>query len=93
MANGTVRVYAGLLDAMTDDEVRFVSAAKSATSSWATSRKPAGGLHCLACGLVAASGNQAVAQLSALGDWRFAEALVNAQFSQSQEKRSRHPIP
>ena len=90
MANGTVRVYAGLLDAMTDDEVRFVIGHEVGHVKLGHSKKamqvaftPPG-----VRGLAAASGNQAVAQLSASAIGGFAEALVNAQFSQSQENEA-----
>ena len=87
MANGTVRVYAGLLEAMTDDEVRFVIGHEVGHVKLGHTKKAmqvaytASGVR----GLAAASGNQAVAQLSASAIGGFAEALVNAQFSQSQE--------
>lgn len=87
MADGTVRVYSGLLDKMDDDQVRFVigheighvklgHTKKAMQVAYGTSaaRKAAAG-----------SGNAAAAELSSSEIGGFAEAVVNAQFSQSQE--------
>lgn len=89
MANGTVRIFAGLMEKMTDDEVRYVigheighvdlgHSKKALQTAYATSTVRKAG---------AASGN-ALATLSdsALGD--LTEKLVNAQFSQSQENEA-----
>ena len=45
MANGTVRVYAGLLDAMTDDEVRFVIGHEVGHVKLGPQESHASGLH------------------------------------------------
>ena len=89
MANGTVRVYRGLLDNFTDDEVRFVigheighvklgHSLKAMRTAYATSavRKglaSQGGL----------AGQLSASQLGALG-----EQLINAKFSRTQETES-----
>ncbi|RQO67025.1 peptidase [Aquitalea sp. FJL05] len=87
MADGTVRVYSGLLDKMDDDQVRFVigheighvklghtKKAMQLAYSASAARKAAG-----------SSGNSTAAALSESDLGNFAEAIVNAQFSQSQE--------
>lgn len=89
MADGTIRVYRGLLDKFSDDEVRFVigheighvklgHSLKAMRTAYTTSAVRKG---------VASQGGRAgqlsSSQLGALG-----EALVNAQFSQSQERDS-----
>lgn len=86
MPDGTVRVYAGLMEIMSDDELRFVigheighvvegHAAEKMRVAYTASAARAG---------VAAAGGTA-GQLAAgqLGD--ITEAVVNAQFSQSEE--------
>ena len=87
MADGTVRVYSGLMDKMTDDEVRYVIGHEVGHVSLGHSKKALQTAYA-ASGVRkagAASGNNNVSALSgsALGD--LAEKLVNAQFSQSQE--------
>ncbi len=90
MANGTVRVYAGLLDAMSDDEVRFVIGHEIGHVKLGHSKKAmqvaytASGVRGLAVG----SGNQVLAQLGGSAIGGLAEAVVNAQFSQSQENEA-----
>ncbi|MBN8414014.1 M48 family metallopeptidase [Halomonas cupida] len=87
MANGCVRVYSGLMDMMTDNEIEGVlghelghvalgHSKKAMQTAYATS---------IARDAMAASGNGAVAALSSsqLGD--LSEKFINAQFSQSQE--------
>ena len=87
MADGTVRVYSGLMDKMNDDEVRFVigheighvklgHTKKAMQLAYATSAARKG---------AAGSGNAVAANLSESELGGFAEAVVNAQFSQSQE--------
>ena len=88
MANGCVRVYSGLMDLMTDDELRGVighemghvalgHTKKAMQTAWTVSaaRTAAG-----------ATGSSVAATLSTsqLGD--LTEKFVNAQFSQSQER-------
>lgn len=87
MADGTIRIYSGLMDAMTDEEIRYVVGHEIGHAALGHSKKAlqtafaASGVRQAA----ASSGNQKAANLSdsALGD--LAEKLVNAQFSQSQE--------
>lgn len=87
MANGTIRVYSGLMDKMTDDEVRYVighevghvakgHTRKALQTAYATSSLRKAG---------AASGNEDVAKFSESSLAGLAEKLVHAQFSQSQE--------
>lgn len=86
MANGCVRVFAGLMDMMNDDEVRGVVGHEMGHVALGHTRKAMQTAYTAAAARgVAASGTGVVAQLSQsqLGD--FTEALVNAQFSQSQE--------
>lgn len=87
MANGTVRVYAGLLDAMTDDEVRFVIGHEVGHVKLGHSKKAMQVAYTTSGvrGLAVGSGNQALAQLGSSAIGELTEALVNAQFSQSQE--------
>lgn len=86
MADGSVRVFAGLMDLMTDDEIRYVigheighvkggdilDATRTAYVASAARK-----------GASAAGGVAGALSDSALGD--IAEAVVNAQFSQKQE--------
>lgn len=87
MANGCVRVYSGLMDLMTDDEVRAVVGHEIGHVALGHSRKAMQVSYTTvaARGALAATGNSAVAALSQsqLGD--LTQALVNAQFSQAQE--------
>ena len=89
MADGTVRVYRGLMDKFTDDEIRFVigheighvklgHSLKAMRTAYATSAARKG---------VASQGGRA-AQLSSSQLGELGEALINAQFSQSQERES-----
>lgn len=87
MANGCVRVYSGLMDLMNNNEVEGVlghemghvalgHTKKAMQTAYATSA---------ARNVAASSGNSAVAALSSSQIGELGEALVNAQFSQSQE--------
>ena len=87
MANGCVRVYSGLMDLMNDNEVEGVlghemghvalgHTKKAMQTAYATSA---------ARNVAASSGNSAVSALSSSQIGELGEALVNAQFSQSQE--------
>lgn len=87
MANGCVRVYSGLMDAMNDNEVEGVlghemghvalgHTKKAMQTAYATSA---------ARNAAAASGNTTLAALSSSELGALGEQLVNAQFSQSQE--------
>ena len=87
MADGTVRVYSGLMDKMNDNELRFVIGHEIAHVKLGHSKKALQTAYAASAArdAAAASGNTAVAVLSqsALGD--LAEKLIHAQFSQSQE--------
>ncbi len=87
MANGCVRVYTGLMDIATDDEIRGVigheighvklghSKTKMRTRMLANAGREG----------LAASGNAAVAELSQGELGGLAEGFINAQFSQKEE--------
>lgn len=87
MADGTIRVFAGLLDKMTDDEARYVIGHEIGHVKLGHSRKAFQTAYAASAARKAgaASGNATAAALSesALGD--LAQKLVNAQFSQAQE--------
>lgn len=90
MADGTVRVYSGLMEKMNDNELRFVLGHEIAHVKLGHSKKALQAAYAASAArdAVAASGNAAVAVLSqsALGD--LAEKLIHAQFSQSQESEA-----
>lgn len=86
MADGTIRVYSGLMDAMTDDEVRYVIGHEIGHVSLGHSKKRLQTVYMTSAARKAgsASGNGLVKLSdSALGD--LAENLVHAQYSQSNE--------
>ncbi|WP_426400024.1 M48 family metallopeptidase [Ralstonia sp. R-29] len=87
MANGCVRVYSGLMDKMTDDEVRAVLGHEIGHVALGHSKNAMQVAYATqaARGALAASGNGAVAALSSSQMGALSEAFVNAQFSQSQE--------
>lgn len=87
MANGSIRIYSGLMDIMTDDEVRYVIGHEIGHVALGHSKKKLQMAHAATAGrkLGSASGNEAVVALSESEMGDFAEKLVNAQFSQSQE--------
>ena len=80
--NGSMRLHSGLMDEMTDDEVRYVIAHEIGHSKRAFQVAYAASA---AREAAAASGSTTAAALSSseLGD--LGEKLINAQFSQSQE--------
>lgn len=89
MADGTIRVYSGLMELMNDQELLFVIGHEMGHVALDHSRKKVALAYAASAvkkGL-AAQENQ-VGQLagSVLGD--FAEQLVNAQFSQHEERRA-----
>jgi len=90
MADGTIRVYSGLMEKMNDNELRFVLGHEIAHVKLGHSKKALQAAYAASAArdAVAASGNAAVAVLSqsALGD--LAEKLIHAQFSQSQESEA-----
>ncbi|MDF3839102.1 M48 family metallopeptidase [Cupriavidus basilensis] len=87
MANGCVRVYSGLMDMMTDDEVRGVVGHELGHVALGhTKNKMQVAYAAMAArGALAASGNGAVAALSSSQLGEMGEKLINAQFSQTQE--------
>lgn len=90
MANGCIRVYTGLMDKMTDDELRGVIGHEIGHVKLGHTKNAMRTAYAASAArqAAAASGNAAVAVLSSsqLGD--LAEKLINAQFSQSQESDS-----
>ncbi len=87
MANGCVRVYSGLMDMMTDDEVRGVVGHELGHVALGhTKNKMQVAYAAMAArGALAASGSGAVATLSSSQLGELGEQLINAQFSQTQE--------
>ncbi|WP_027467958.1 M48 family metallopeptidase [Deefgea rivuli] len=87
MANGCVRVYAGLMDLMTDDEVIGVLGHEMGHVALGHSKKGMQTAYAVAAAKNAASsyGNKTVASLTDSELGGFTETLINAQFSQSQE--------
>ncbi|MFP8967055.1 M48 family metalloprotease [Pokkaliibacter sp. CJK22405] len=86
MANGTVRVYSGLMDKMSDDEIRFVIGHEIGHVALGHSRKAMQvALATNAARNAAASTGGKVAVLSGSELADFTEGVINAQFSQKQE--------
>ena len=87
MANGCIRVYSGLMDLMTDDEVVGVLGHEMGHVALGHSRKAMQTAYAVGAARTAASssGNATVAQLNGSDLGAFTEGLINAQFSQSQE--------
>lgn len=86
MANGCVRVYSGLMDMMTDDEVRGVVGHEMGHVALGHTKKAmqvAYATSALRSVASSTGGVTAAISSSQLGD--FSEKLINAQFSQSQE--------
>jgi metalloprotease len=89
MADGTVRVYSGLMDAMSDDELRFVIGHEIGHVFHGHSKEKLKTAYATAAarqGVAAAGGTAgrlAAGQLGALG-----QAVINAQFSQAEEKQA-----
>ena len=90
MNNGCVRVYSGLMSLMNDDEVRGVIGHEIGHVALGHSKSRMQTAYSAAAArqVAAASGNQAAAALSNSQFGEMAEALINAQFSQSQETDS-----
>ena len=89
MANGCVRVYAGLMDMMDDDELRGVIGHEEGHVALGHTRKAMQTAYATTAvrDLAGAAGGSAAAlSQSQLGE--LAEKLVNAQFSQSQESEA-----
>ncbi|MFC5474174.1 M48 family metallopeptidase [Paraherbaspirillum soli] len=87
MANGCIRVYSGLMDMMTDDELRGVIGHEMGHVALGHSKKAMQAAYGVSAArsAVSSAGGSVVASLSAsqLGD--LTEKVINAQFSQSQE--------
>jgi len=86
MANGCVRVYSGLMDIMTDDEVRGVVGHEMGHVALGHTKKAmqvAYATSALRSVATSAGGITGAISASQLGD--FPEKLINAQFSQTQE--------
>ncbi|MDD3608466.1 MAG: M48 family metalloprotease [Halothiobacillaceae bacterium] len=88
--DGSVRVYSGLMDNFSDDELRYVLAHEIGHIMSGHSKKALQTAYTTAAAreAAAASGNQAVSALSASQLGAIGEALVNAQFSQAQENEA-----
>jgi len=90
MADGTVRVFSGLMDKMTDDEIRYVLGHEVGHVNLGHSKQKVQMAHAavVARKVGAASTSNTVSTLSnsVVGD--FAEKLVNAQFSQAEESEA-----
>ncbi|MBD9678159.1 M48 family metalloprotease [Pseudomonas sp. PDM18] len=87
MANGCVRVYSGLMDLMNDNEVEGVLGHEIGHVALGHIKKATQTAYAAAAArnAAAASGNATVSALSQSQLGEIGEALVNAQFSQSQE--------
>lgn len=87
MANGCVRVYSGLMDKMSDDEVRAVLGHEIGHVALGHSKRAMQVAYATqaARGALSASGAGMVATLSSSQLGELSETFVNAQFSQSQE--------
>ncbi|OCG19787.1 MULTISPECIES: M48 family metalloprotease [unclassified Gilliamella] len=90
MANGCVRVYSGLMDMMTDNEIAGVLGHELGHVALGHSKKAMQVAYAteVAHDTVAISGNAAVAKLSKSSLGALATSVINAQFSQSQEKEA-----
>ncbi|AOX99141.1 M48 family metallopeptidase [Jeongeupia sp. USM3] len=90
MANGCVRVYGGLLDLMSDDEVRAVLGHEIGHVALGHTKKAAQVAYGVAAarGAVGAVGNATVSALSKSQLADLSEQLINAQFSQKQESQA-----
>lgn len=89
MADGTVRVFSGLMDRMTDDELRYVIGHEIGHVHLGHSRKALQTAYAASAArkaVGAGDGKLAALSDSALGD--LAQKLVNAQFSQAQESEA-----
>jgi putative metalloprotease len=87
LADGTIRVYSGLMDKMNDDELRYVIAHEMGHVLLGHSKKKLQLAYAASAARKtgSASDNTTVSALSASVLGGFAEKLINAQFSQSEE--------
>lgn len=90
MANGCIRVYAGLMDKMTDAEVQGVIAHEMGHVDLGHSKKAMQTAYSVSAAreLAGSTGNAAVTALSASQAGELAEKFINAQYSQSQESEA-----
>ena len=87
MANGCIRVYSGLMELMSDNEIEGVLGHEMGHVALGHTRKAAQTAYAAAAvrGAAGASKSGALAALSGSQLGELTESLVNAQFSQSQE--------
>src|SRR5262249_20777445 len=89
MANGCVRVFAGLMDIATDDELRSVIGHEVGHAKLGhTKAKMKTMLLTRAARQGAAAGGGSVGRLAASDIGGFAEGVINAQFSQKEESEA-----
>ena len=88
MANGCVRVYSGLMDLMTDNEIQGVLGHELGHVALGHSKKAIQVAYAteIAQDAAAASGNAAIASISKSKLGALAKAVINSQFSQKQEQ-------
>jgi metalloprotease len=88
MANGCVRVYSGLMDMMTDNEIQGVLGHELGHVALGHSKKAMQVAYAteIARDAAAASGNATIASLSKSKLGALASAVINSQFSQKQEQ-------
>ncbi len=88
--NGSIRVYSGLMDKMTDDELRYVIGHEVGHVMLGHSKSAMQMAYTAAAArdVAAASGHAVAASLSQSQLGEMAEALLNAQFSQKQENEA-----
>ena len=87
LADGSIRVYSGLMDMMTNNELLFIIGHETGHVKLGHHKKALQMAYSASAarkGAAVAGSEAAVISSSALGD--FAEKLINAQFSQSEEK-------
>ncbi|MEI1090663.1 M48 family metallopeptidase [Pseudomonas aeruginosa] len=87
MANGCIRVYSGLMELMSDNEIEGVLGHEMGHVALGHTRKAAQTAYAAAAvrGAAGASKSGALAALSGSQLGELTESLINAQFSQSQE--------
>ncbi|WP_404991759.1 M48 family metallopeptidase [Cupriavidus pauculus] len=90
MANGCVRVYSGLMDLMTDDEVRGVLGHEIGHVALGHTKAAMQVAYTTAAarGLLGSTGNATLTALSSSQIGELGETFVNAQFSQRQESQA-----
>ncbi|AZM97472.1 M48 family metalloprotease [Vreelandella venusta] len=88
--NGSIRLHTGLMDAMTDDEVRYVIAHEIGHVALGHSKRAFQVAYAASAAreAAAASGSKTAAALSSSQLGELGEKLVNAQFSQRQENEA-----